>query len=414
MAESNEKKYIPPADFGRQTQIEHIEYSRDVVHRYSPSIRKLFNLGLTYVEDVEKQVRDEGKRALWCGPPWAMPLVYAADYLPLEYGELARLSDIDAISIAENHFQMPAEVCSMVKATVGELYKRRNSGIDKIFSMGNTCEPFNQAWEVLKDEGYDIYNAEIVFRAHGIDGERYEKILRFFLKEIESFYFWMTGTREVNKEKIFIELQRRNRIMTKIKTIMELRVSHPFYVRSLAVMYLLNGLNNYLGKPAEFEDVLDGLIDELSALGDSSEDRDRVIPLVWSGGSGQEFGVYEAVDEANGALLGFVAIAPYDKLFNLEIDPVESLARWQLDSRGAGASVYMRRALEEKIDEIDAKGLIQYGFLGCSQHGVAREMFRDYFHQKGIPSINIEGTFQVGPPSGQVLTRINAFIEMLA
>jgi len=45
---------------------------------------------------------------------------------------------------------------------------------------------------------------------------------------------------------------------------------------------------------------------------------------------------------------------------------------------------------------------------------VDKEMWRNYFHQKGIPSINLEGSFQTGAPTGQLMTRVKAFIEMLS
>jgi benzoyl-CoA reductase/2-hydroxyglutaryl-CoA dehydratase subunit BcrC/BadD/HgdB len=51
--------------------------------------------------------------------------------------------------------------------------------------------------------------------------------------------------------------------------------------------------------------------------------------------------------------------------------------------------------------------------IGCSFSGVYLEMIRDYFHKKGVPGISLDGSFQVGPPSGQLLTRVRAFVEML-
>ncbi|MNI93515.1 2-hydroxyglutaryl-CoA dehydratase, D-component [compost metagenome] len=93
---------------------------------------------------------------------------------------------------------------------------------------------------------------------------------------------------------------------------------------------------------------------------------------------------------------------------------MESLVRFQLESQMAGASIYRRDVIERQVDRIGARGLILYGYLGCSFGSVTREMYREYFHNKGIPSINLEGTFQVGAASGQILTRIKAFIEMLS
>jgi Benzoyl-CoA reductase/2-hydroxyglutaryl-CoA dehydratase subunit, BcrC/BadD/HgdB len=192
---------------------------------------------------------------------------------------------------------------------------------------------------------------------------------------------------------------------------LDLRLKHPFYIRSLPTIYLLNGLNTYFGKPEEFEAAVDLLIDELENAKEENEPR-QVIPLVWVGGTGQEFGVYEAIDQAGGALLGFRNV-PF-KLYREDVPPVEALARYMFDNQNAGASIYVQQVVEQEIEKVKARGLILQGVLGCSYSTIAREMWREYFHQKGIPSINLEGTFQFGAPSGQLVTRTKAFIEMLS
>jgi benzoyl-CoA reductase/2-hydroxyglutaryl-CoA dehydratase subunit BcrC/BadD/HgdB len=84
------------------------------------------------------------------------------------------------------------------------------------------------------------------------------------------------------------------------------------------------------------------------------------------------------------------------------------------DNATAGAGIYARRVLEEEVKKVNARGLILYGYIGCSFASIDREMWRRYFHEKGIPSIGLEGSFQTGAPSGQVVTRVKAFVEMLA
>jgi benzoyl-CoA reductase/2-hydroxyglutaryl-CoA dehydratase subunit BcrC/BadD/HgdB len=92
---------------------------------------------------------------------------------------------------------------------------------------------------------------------------------------------------------------------------------------------------------------------------------------------------------------------------------LESLIRFHFDNSWAGAGIYARNVIEAEVDKLNAKGVILYGYIGCSYSPVDREMFRRYFHGRGVPSLNLEGSFQTGRPSGQVLTRIKAFVEML-
>ena len=74
--------------------------------------------------------------------------------------------------------------------------------------------------------------------------------------------------------------------------------------------------------------------------------------------------------------------------------------------------VHLMKALDAIIQRTGSKGIFFYNYIGCSFAGVYLEMIRDYFH-KGIPGISLDGSFQVGPPSGQPF-RVRPFVEMLS
>jgi len=399
-----------------QGQLEYIAHSKKT-HAYSPAVVKILDLFINYVQDAE-QASQQGKAAVWSSTYawdwWQVPLLYACDIIPVSYSEMSRASDRDVVSIAENYYQFPVETCSMVKATVGEFYLRKDvTSIRRIFGNATICEPYNLAWEVLKNEGYEVHTNEAVYRGPSVKGKRLEQLVQFFSEQMYDAAEWLTGSRTIDEDKLRIELQRKNRIMEKMRIILQLREKRPFYIRSLATIVLLNiGLNNYFGKPEEFEAAADLLITEMQDTPINEEDLKKVIPLVWAGGTGQEFGVYEVIDQAGGALLGF-RNAPF-KLCREDIPPVEALVRAVFDNQSAGAGVYARQVIEQEIDRLNATGLILYGHIGCSYSGIEREIWRKYFQEKGVSCITLEGAFEIGPPSGQVITRIKAFIEMLA
>ncbi|MCE5286250.1 MAG: 2-hydroxyacyl-CoA dehydratase family protein [Pelosinus sp.] len=396
-----------------QNPRDYLIYSKNVVHSYSKAIGKLLDLSTSYVHDAEK-AHEEGKiTAVWSrATGWEIPLTYASGIIPMAYSEMGRLSDLESVTIAEDYYQFPQETCSMVKCTVGQWHKRRDSTIKRIIGASVACEPYNLAWELMRKEGFDVHSIDVVYRAPGVKGERLEQLVQFLIEQIHDTAEWLTGKREIDEEKLKIEIQRKNRLIAKIRKILDLRIKNPFYMRSLPSIYLLTGLNTYFGKPEEYEAVVDLLIEELENAPVNKGDLERVIPLVWVGSAGQEFGIYEAIDQANGALLGFRNF-PFNT-YQEDIPPIEALARHVLGNQEAGASVYVQKVIELELLKVKARGLVLYGYLGCSYGSVAREMWREYFHKKGVPSINLEGTFQVGPPTGQILTRIRAFIEMLA
>lgn len=400
-----------------RTQRDYIKYSKEV-HGYSKAVGRLLDLYTSYVPDAEKAYREKKKNAVFCGAiyasSWEAPLLYSLDTLPVSFGEMGRLSDWQDMQIAEDYYQFPAETCSMVKCVVGQWHLRRNKdGIKRILGISSACEPFNMSWETMRKEGYDVHNIDVIYRAHGVEGERLEELVKFFIAQIYGTVEWLTGSKRIDEERLSLEIKRKNRLMTKVRKILDLRLQHPFYIRSLATILMLNvGLANYFGKPEEYEEALDLLIEEMEKQPINEDEQKKTIPLIWAGSTAQEFSIYEAVDQAGGALWGFRS-SPF-KNFREDISPIEALARYVYDNQRAGAEIYMRRFIDTELARTNARGLILYGYIGCSYTSVEKEMLRNYFHQKDLPSINLEGAFQIGAPMGQILTRVKAFIEMLS
>lgn len=395
----------------QQSQLEYIKHSRNEIHSYSKGVAKLFDLAVSYVYDAEEAHR-KGKNAVWTMGLWEVPLIYACDALPVSITELGRLGSQGSITVAEDYFQVPRESCSMVTAILGEWHLRKESGIKRALGFCGFCEPLNVAWELAKKEGYDVYEMDAVYLPPKCDAARYEEMVRFFAEELRGAAKWIKGS-ELDEEKLDLEIRRRNEILGKLRRVMDLRLKHPLYIKSLPTMFLLMGSGHYFGKPLEYLEVLNLLIDELEWLGDDLTPS-KITPLVWAGGRGQEFGVYKAIDDAGGAILGWMTPNAFVKDYRLDVPPLESVARYVLEGQMAGASVYRRKYLEDQVNKTDAKGLVLYGYMGCSFGGIERELERNHFHKKGIPSISLEGTFQVGPPSGQLLTRVRAFVEMFS
>ncbi|MDR1873021.1 MAG: 2-hydroxyacyl-CoA dehydratase family protein [Deltaproteobacteria bacterium] len=395
-----------------ETQKEYLEYSK-TVHDYSPAVKKLIDLVNNYVPDAEKAYA-KGAKAIWTGGyRWEPTFLYGLGIIPVSYTEMGRYGFREDMLIAEDYYQFPVETCSMVKCTVGQWHKRLNTGaINRILGSSSSCEPFNLAWEVMREKGYDVFTNEAIYRGPNVQGERLEELVHFMEEQLLDIAEWATGERKVDDGKLRSELVRKNRLIGKLKTILQLRLKHPFYVKTLPIILIANvGFNNYYGKPLEFEAAIDELILEMENEPINQEDLKRVIPLVWAGGTGQEFGVYEAIDLAGGALLGLRDI-PY-KLVREDIPALEALVRYHYDNGRAGAGIYTRHIIEAEVERLNAKGIIFYGYIGCSFASVDREMWRRYFHERNIPCLNLEGSFQTGQPSGQVLTRVRAFVEML-
>ena len=397
---------------GLVNQVAYMKHSRDAEHGYSKGIRMIYDQALSYVYDAE-EAHKQGKNAVWIQALAEGPLIYACGAIPVAFTEVGRLGSVNALTVAEDVYQIPRDLCSMVRVNIGEWYLRKNK-IKKVLGMGSSCEAYNIMFEVMKKEGYDIHTIDTTYRPPKLDKERYESLVDFYCGELRTAAEWISG-KPLDEKKLAFEIGRRNRINHKIRRICALRAEHPLYMKSLPAMFLISGSAHYFGKPEEYEEALDTVISEMGSLKKGDYNSSELVPLAWSGSRGQEFGVFKAIDEAGGAILGWLLPTPYEFDYeDWEKDPVRSLSVYQLGDNIGGNTEGKFGLLEKHIREVNAKGLLLYGYVGCSFAGIDRELQRDHFRKLGVPCLTIDGTFQVGNPSGQLITRIKAFVEMLS
>ncbi|MBP3487616.1 MAG: 2-hydroxyacyl-CoA dehydratase [Roseburia sp.] len=403
--------FVDIRDF--KSQQDYFDYCKNVQHPYSHAVGRLIDLASSYIFYAEEQAT-KGQKASYCGATWEAPLFYGCNVLPVANTELGRLGSRQAISVAENHFLIPREACSMLGSLLGEWYLRKDYPIKMCVGASSHCEAQNMVSELIKNEGYKIYRYEGIYRPPHCTEERRAQLVKNLTRQLEGIADFLCDGKPWDEEAIRREIHRNNEAIDKVKRIMDLRIERPTYVKSLATMYLMTGLGHYFGRPDEYIDILDELIDELENCDASFIGRDLAMPIVWIGGRGQEFGVYHAVDQCNGALLGWVGDNCCTRKYDESLPVLESLAAYYIDGTWSGASEHKMKYINEQLELTKAKGVIFYGYVGCSYSGVEHEILRADLKERGISSLSIQGTFQVGPPSGQLLTRVSAFVEMLS
>ena len=396
---------------GLESQLAYLQQTRKD-HGYSKAVETLFDLVLSYIDDAEAAARN-GRKAAWVGAMAWAPIFYAADTIPISVPEVGRLGSNDAMAVAEDYFQLPKESCSMVGAVLGEFYLRMSRTVKRIAVYNAVCEPLNVGWELLRAEGFDVFRVEGANRPNLADNpDRVAQIERFLAEELAELGIWLTGG-TISETRIAEEIKRSNRLLGKLRQILHLRSANPLYVRSLATMYLLMGSGHYFGKPEQFEEVLDRLIDELQSADVITSNR-PLVRLAWVGGRGQEFGVYQTVDDMGGAITAWHSGDDWTRDIPEDRPPLDAIAHHIVSNLGAGSPTLRLKRIEESLPVFGATGILLYGYVGCSFGGIHREIRGDYFQKHGYPSLALECSFQVGPPTGQLQTRIRAFIEMLS
>jgi benzoyl-CoA reductase/2-hydroxyglutaryl-CoA dehydratase subunit BcrC/BadD/HgdB len=395
-----------------ESQLAYIEQTRRD-HRYSKAVQTLFDLVTGYIPNCEAAWRG-GEPAAWMsGGVWS-PLFYACGTLPISINEMGRLGSADALTAAEDHFHLPKESCSMVGGVLCEFHLRLGRTVKRLATLDALCEPQNIAWDLLKDDGFDIYRVEALNRLNAHDDpERLALMEQYLQRDILGLSVWLQG-HAVDDRILAVEIRRINRLFKKVRKILQLRLKNPFYLRSLATMYVILGTAHYFGKPGLYEEMLDGLIEELESSAEVPSPTGKIVRLAWVGARGQEFGVYKAIDDAGGAITQWHTPDEWTKDYREDLPPLAAYADHIISARMVGSPIRRLKNIEEDMSVYGARGILFHSYVGCSFGVIHKEIQRDYFQKRGVPSIALEGSFQVGRPTGQLLTRIRAFMEMFS
>jgi benzoyl-CoA reductase/2-hydroxyglutaryl-CoA dehydratase subunit BcrC/BadD/HgdB len=381
----------------------------------SAGLAALQSLAESYSYAAIQREAAAGKSVLWGGWSWDSPLIYACDTIPLGYDQLWYDDSRKSEAIAEDHFQVPGEFCSMIKAMIGRLHTDRDNNIKRILHFGSGCEPISSVLELAKRDGYDVETLDTVtaFRSE----EKRAAGIAFLVSELRRIGFWLTG-HQVDEERVADEIRRKNRLLAKVETVLDLRARHPLYIPGIQTKQIFMGAMHMFGNPEGFGAVLDTLIAELREL-DRHPEPTNYIPLILAGSVGNQR-LFEAIEESGGGIAGWVyhGTQKYDET----LPPLESLAHFVLDAQArgdlgeaVGASVAYRRVLvEEEVRKTGARGIISSSIIGCPYASLMQQLERDHFSKLGIPLIALETDVHREPPTEEQIMRVKAFVEMLS
>jgi benzoyl-CoA reductase/2-hydroxyglutaryl-CoA dehydratase subunit BcrC/BadD/HgdB len=347
---------------------------------------------------------------------WEAPLLYACDTIPVSIAELWRDDSREAETVGENHFQVPAEYCSMIKAMIGRLHLRKHEKIKRVLYFGSTCEPISNVLELAKSDGYETWCIEnvTVFKPE----DKRPEVVSFLADELQRVAVWLTG-KPVDEERLKAEIRRKNLISRKIRHILDLRLKSPFYLTSLPTLQVLLGSNHYFGNAEEFIRILDLLIEELEFAALTPETR-SYIPLVLAGGAAGGGGILKVIEESNAAILGWVIAGTEE--YPEDIPPLEAMAHYVLDAQGRGelgegagtSATYRRFHIEKLYRQTGARGIIASAITGCPYGSVVQQTEREYFKEQGIPIITLESSVHKERPTEEQVMRVKTFVEMLS
>lgn len=375
---------------------------------------ELLELAGSYtIREIEADVA-KGKKAVWGGMGWELPLVYACDTTPLSILELTREDSRRSEAIAESEHLVPVEFCSVVKSIIGKLSQRKNDPVNRVLWFSSICECTNLAFELTKKYGYDVHTLDAV-NIYKLSDKRPE-VVQHLVNQLQSAAIWLTG-KPADEDRLRLEIRRRNAITAKVRRVMELRLKNPVYLGSFQVLMLMMGYFNYYGNAERFVKILDDLAEELEVAA-KYHDPDSYIPLVLTGIFLGGPALFDVVEKAGGSFVAWEIFSTRD--YREDVPPLESLAHYLLDGQIDGVSmtaagVHLRKFnVERLVEQTKAKGIVSGTLTLCPTGSIAPQIERQYFKKHGVPYINIETDVHPEPPTEEQVTRLTSFIEMLS
>jgi benzoyl-CoA reductase/2-hydroxyglutaryl-CoA dehydratase subunit BcrC/BadD/HgdB len=275
--------------------------------------------------------------------------------------------------------------------------------------------------ELARSEGYDVHVVQPL-TAFKMDPARRPEYVAFYEHEVRRTARWLCG-HEVDEDKLADLIRVKNGITRRIIQVLDLRLANPLYFPMTRVSQLLmasgdyHAVTNFEANRAAFIELLDSLIAELERA--AHRPVGPYVPLVLAGNM-FNMDVTKTIDQSGGAIVG--SLMAVTTLYREDVGPVQALAEYLLDmqlkgesSDQAGAVAGARKyRIEDEMRRTKAKGVIVSGTTGCPYTSLTRQMEQDFFTQKGIPVLAVEGTAHADPVTEEVKMRVKAFIEMLA
>jgi benzoyl-CoA reductase/2-hydroxyglutaryl-CoA dehydratase subunit BcrC/BadD/HgdB len=374
-------------------------------------------------DDVEEAAR-AGVPVVTGMNPWWTPLIRACGGIAANDMARMRGRSHEAVSLAESHFHVPSEFCTVIKSQIGGLGMRvRQAGgtaVRKVLQFGGACEASVTVAELARAEGYDVHVVQPL-TAFKMDPARRPEYVAFYEAEVRRVARWLWG-RDVDEDRLGDLVRKKNEVTRRIIRVLDLRLHNPMYFPMTRVSQLLlasgdyHAVANFDHNRAVFVELLDALIAELQWA--ARQPVRPYVPLVLAGNM-FNMDVTKTIDLSGGAIVG--SLMAITTLYREDVPPVQALAEYLLDmqlkgesSDQAGAVASARKfRIEEEVKRTRAKGVIVSGTTGCPYTSLTRQMEQDFFGKKGIPVLAVEGTAHADPITEEIKMRVKAFIEML-
>lgn len=317
---------------------------------------------------------------------------------------------------------MPAKSCSLVKASLGMLKSETNPYSDgiKIIVNPTTCDQKKKAAGMMRDMGYSVYDMELPPVKESEEGREYwRRSVRKFTQEIGK----LTG-QKVSRKGLKQTIRQVGRAQHAYHRLNNLRKQTPVPILGKDIFMVTNAY--FFDDLERWTAATEALCEEIEARAAQGYNAaGRRSPRIVFTGSPPVFPNLKLplmIEQADG-----VIVADETCSSNRLLNDMVSVDEWFMyDMVDAVADRYLKsctcpiftmnddriRRLIELYRSFNADGIVYQAFAGCSVYEMEQRSVAKAMEKEGIPMLYIETDYSPSH-SGQLLTRIEAFMESL-
>ena len=339
-------------------------------------------------------------------------LAMAVDAIPIALCGGSQLT----VPFAEKSF--PRDICPLVKSTLGMAFaKICPYGPILDYMVGETtCDVKKKTWEILADDTFHVM--EVPQKKEAVDVELWRRSVREFRDKMEA----LTG-KKVTKEHLAESVRVMNDKRRALQRLAELRKADPPPLSGLDALVVMQGALN--DEPVRFTENLVRLNAELAArVKRGTSPFPAGTKRIMVSGCPSVAGNWKLhhLIESSGATVVADETCTGSRYFEHLVDDAAGLDG-QID---AIADRYLRincscfTPNNERLDDVKrlardfrADGVVQYVLQYCHTYNVEAMRVEGARKETGVPSRKVVTDYSE-EDSGQLRTRIEAFLEQLA
>lgn len=378
----------------------------------------LIRLTLDYFSTSFK-AKEKKKTLAWVNLPAPTEIFYALDIIPFSPEQLATSSSfgfgVENFEIAESH-GISRDACSFDSHLIGSCLSNSSPQADMMVSTsGAGCDAQGKSFEVASNlTGIPVHHMTTPFKYEDAEVIDYYKDE---LSRLIDFLEKKTG-RELDYERLKSIVKESNEATKYFRRSNELRKARPVPIGGIECILHYPPITNLLGDVKRTTNFYKSLCDEIEqrikeGVGVVDEDAIRIMWLHYP--PLHDLRLLKHI-ETLGGIVVFTEPALLFWGMAEGNDTIDALSK-KYTSVFSNGDAYKRIDADLKIAKmLEVDAVINFLHFGCKNICSIATMTKDAFKENmGIPVLDVDGDV-IDPrnyASGQVRTRVEAFIEML-